>query len=83
MRKPQRRSLALRDAIAAIADEYERMTVRQLFYQLVSRGVVEKTEQGYKRVCDFSAQMHIDGTLPYAKLVDGHRTRQEVYAHDG
>ncbi len=82
-RKPQRRSLPLRGAIAAVAAEYERMTVRQLFYQLVSRGVVAKTEAGYKRVCDFAAQMRIDGTLDYGKIVDGHRTRQEVYAHDG
>ncbi len=82
-RKPQRRSLALRGAIAAVAAEYERMTVRQLFYQLVARGVVAKTEAGYKRVCDFAAQMRIDGTLDYGKIVDGHRTRQGVYAHDG
>ncbi len=82
-RKPQRRSLALRGAIAAVAAEYERMTVRQLFYQLVARGVVAKTEAGYKRVCDFAAQMRIDGTLDYGKIVDGHRTRLQVYAHDG
>jgi hypothetical protein len=31
-RTPQRRSLALRDAISAIAAEYDRLSVRQLFY---------------------------------------------------
>lgn len=59
------------------------MSVRQLFYQLVARGQVEKTDRAYKRVCDFSAQMRVDGTLDYGKIVDGHRTRQGVYAHNG
>lgn len=82
-RTPQRRSLALREAIATIAVEYDRLSVRQLFYQLVARGVIEKTERSYKRVCDASAQMRLDGTLDYRKVTDGHRTRRVVYAHDG
>jgi hypothetical protein len=80
-RKPQRRSLALRYAIAAVAAEYDRMSVRQLFYQLVSRGVVEKTERAYKRVCDAAVQMRLDGSLDFRKVTDGHRSRRLVYAH--
>ncbi len=49
-RGPQRRTLALRDAILAVAAEYDRMSVRQLFYQLVARGHIDKTENQYKRV---------------------------------
>lgn len=82
-RKPQRRSLELREAIAAIAAEYERMSVRQLFYQLVARGAIDKTEQAYKRVCDASGQMRLDGSLDYRKIVDGHRTRRQTFAHAG
>ena len=82
-RAPQRRSLALRDAIAAVAAGYDRLSVRQLYYQLVARGVVEKTEQAYKRVCDASAQMRLAGALGYCKVVDGHRSRRVVYAHSG
>src|SRR5215212_5408161 len=82
-RKPQRRSLALRDAISTIAAEYERLSVRQLFYQLVSRGVVEKTEQAYKRVCDAAVQMRLDGSLDFRKVTDGHRSRRITYAHSG
>jgi hypothetical protein len=82
-RKPQARSLPLRQAILAVAARYERMSVRQLYYLLVAARVIPKTEAAYKRVCDFSAQMRIDGSLPYRKIADGHRTRQEVYAHDG
>ena len=82
-RRPQRRSLALRAAIAAVAAEYDRLSVRQVYYQLVARGVVEKTEQAYKRVCDASAQMRLDGSLDYRKVVDGDRSRRAVYAHAG
>lgn len=78
-RKPQQRSMALRDAIAAVAREYERMSVRQLFYQLVARGVIDKTDQAYKRVCDMAVQMRLDGTLHYRKISDGHRTRRQTY----
>jgi hypothetical protein len=80
-RTPQRRSLALRDAISTIAAEYDRLSVRQLFYQLVSRGVVEKTEHAYKRVCDAAVQMRLDGSLDFRKVTDGHRSRRIAYAH--
>jgi hypothetical protein len=83
LRRPQARSLPLREAVAAVADEYERMSVRQLYYQLVARGVIPKTEAAYKRVCDVSAQMRLDGSLPYHKIADGHRSRRVIYAHGG
>lgn len=81
-RKPQQRSMPLRLAIEYIAGQYETLTVRQLFYRLVSMRVIEKTEQAYKRVSDASGQMRLDGSLPYRKIVDGHRTRRITFAHD-
>ncbi len=80
-RKLRASTLVLRDAISAVTDEYDRMSVRQLYYQLVSRGVVEKTERAYKRVQDHSAQMREDGSLDFSKIVDGSRSRMRVYAH--
>lgn len=77
-RTPNRRTIALVAAIMAIADEYDRMTIRQLYYQLVSRGVIEKTEQAYKRVCDVSANMRVRGDLPYGKIADGSRQRRRA-----
>ena len=79
-RKPQARSLPLREAILAVAAEYERMSVRQLYYQLVSRGL-PKTEGAYKRVADAAAQLRLDGSLDYRKIADGSRTRRPVYQH--
>jgi hypothetical protein len=81
-RRPQERSLALRQAILDVAEEYERMTVRQLFYQLVSRGAVEKTEQAYKLVCYQSAQLRLGGELAYGKIADGHRSRRRTLLWD-
>ncbi len=55
-RKPQARSRSLHDAILRIAATYDRMSVRQLYYQLVAHRVIEKTEQSYKRVCNAAVQ---------------------------
>lgn len=82
-RKPQEHTRQLWDAILDVAEDYERMSIRQLYYQLVSRGAIPKTEAAYKRVCDASAQLRISGELPYRKIADGHRVRRIVFAHDG
>ena len=71
---------AFRAAILAVAGDYERMSIRQLFYQLVARGVINKTERTYKQVCDLSAKMRVDGSLDYRKVVDGHRSRRVTFA---
>ncbi len=59
------------------------MSIRQLYYQLVARRVIEKTEQSYKRVCDAAVQLRLSGDLPYGMIADGHRTRRGVYQHGG
>jgi hypothetical protein len=79
-RVPRASSMPLRNAIASVAAEYDRMSIRQLYYQLVSRGAIEKTEPAYKRVCDVSAQMRIDGSLDYRKIVDGSDSRHAAFA---
>lgn len=50
------------------------MTVRQVFYQLVSRGAIAKSEAEYKgTVCRLLANMRRDGTIPYDWLSDNTR----------
>jgi hypothetical protein len=49
------------------------MTVRQLYYALVSAGAIPKTEQAYKRVCYHILQMRRRGVLPYAWVADNTR----------
>ena len=78
MRKPRTKTLAFHDAILAVVAEYPRLTVRQLFYQLVVRGVVQKTEQEYERVGDAATQLRLSGRLPYRVIADGSRQRTQV-----
>jgi len=54
------------------------MTVRQVFYQLVVRDVIEKTEQAYKgTVIRLLTDMRMSGVIPFAYVVDeSRRTRQ-------
>jgi hypothetical protein len=48
-------------------------TVRQLYYRLVSDGVIEKTEAAYKSLCRMTADMRRDTSIPYAWLADNTR----------
>jgi hypothetical protein len=67
-RRPQTHTLALWRAIAEVAAEFDQMSVRQLYYQLVSRGVVPKTETAYERLADAWVQMRRVGEVPYHEI---------------
>jgi hypothetical protein len=61
---------AIVDALAVDAP----MTVRQVFYRLVSAGAIAKTEAEYKQtVCRLLADMRRDGTIPYGSIADSTR----------
>ena len=52
---PQRVSLSLVDAVTAVLAEYHDqlpLTIRQLFYILVTRSVIDKDENSYSRLCE-------------------------------
>jgi hypothetical protein len=65
---------ALKDAFSRILQAHNPQTVRQLFYQAVSAGLIEKTEAAYQgivvRLC---GQMREDGDLPWEWLADSTR----------
>jgi hypothetical protein len=59
------------------------MTVRQVFYQLVSRGVIAKTEAQYKQtVCRLLVEMRRDGTVPYGWIADNTRWMRKPRTFD-
>ncbi len=62
-------------AIYRIAEAEEPVTVRGLFYRVMSRGLVPQTEQGYGVVQRRALQMRRDETLPYGWITDGSRLR--------
>jgi hypothetical protein len=59
------------------------MTVRQVFYQLVVRGTVEKTEKEYQgTVIRLVTDMRLAGELPYDWIVDESRRRRLTETYD-
>ena len=52
------------------------MTVRQVFYQLVVRGVIEKTEEQYQgTVIRLLTDLRMAGSIPFNWIVDESRRR--------
>src|SRR5262245_31514163 len=59
------------------------MTVRQVFYQLVVRGVIETTEKEYQRtVIRLLTDMRLAHELPFNWIVDESRQRQITETYD-
>jgi len=74
----QRRTKAdmetLRNGLYEIANDNKPMTVRQVFYQAVSAGLINKTETEYNStVVRLLSEMRRDHTLPYGWLADNTR----------
>jgi hypothetical protein len=64
----------IRHAIIEITNDGDGMTVRHLFYRLVSAGIVEKTETEYDgTVARLAVELRRSGEIPYGKIIDGSR----------
>jgi len=75
-------ALAIREAVSDLVDRYDRMTVRQVFYALEVRGVVEKTEGGYRQVQTEVLRMRRQKLLPWAFITDGTRWQRKPDSWD-
>lgn len=64
----------LRETILSIIAHHQELTIRHLFYLMVSRGVIEKTEVEYNNVVvRLALQLRRSGDIPFGKIVDGSR----------
>src|SRR5262245_32389527 len=85
-RRARRRRADIDDIKRAILDvirDDPPMTVRQVFYQLVARGVIEKTELAYQgTVIRLMTDMRLNGRLPYAWVVDESRRVRITETYD-
>jgi hypothetical protein len=64
----------IRKELVEIVSSIEPATVRQVFYQAVSRGLVEKSEAEYKQtICRLLTDMRLDGSLPFGSIADSTR----------
>lgn len=79
--KRQRRTKAamgeIQDAICQALSEESPMTVRQVFYALVSSGMIGKTELQYRAVVSVLSQMRREGRIPFDAIADNTREPME------
>ena len=75
------RTLAIREAVLDLTQKYERMTIRQVFYQLESSGTVEKTEGGYRQVQAQVLKMRRDEALPWSFITDNTRWQRKPQSY--
>lgn len=73
----------LKQALLAILTADHPQTVRQVFYQMVSRGFVDKTEQEYDgTVCRLLGEMREDGRVPWDWVIDNTRWVRRPVTYD-
>src|SRR4051812_19220558 len=73
----------IKQAILDVIREDPPMTVRQVFYQLVTRDVIEKTEAEYQTtVVRLMTEMRIVGMLPFSWVIDESRRRRVTQTYD-
>jgi hypothetical protein len=64
---------ACRTAICEILKEVHPITLRGLYYQMVSKGIIGKTENDYDKLGRMLCQLRKDGRVPWAWIVDNTR----------
>jgi hypothetical protein len=74
---------AIREAICAILRGDKPQTVRQVFYQLVTRGTIEKTEKEYQgTVIRLLSEMRLAGRIPWSWIIDESRRTIDTQTFD-
>ena len=63
----------LRNAIHAVAEADRPVSIRHIFYRMVTQNLVEKTNKGYQQLQKATVDMRDDGALPYAWIEDSSR----------
>jgi len=73
-----KRTQAYLDTAVEVLTDYHPMTVRQVYYQLVSRQVLENTVSRYKAVSNLLVDARKDGTIPWDWIEDRLRRPRSV-----
>lgn len=84
-RRRYRKTADLAAAIVAVLDDYPtfNMSTRQVYYQCVSRGVVDNCVAGYEKVQRLVVELRRDGVIPYDRIVDRTRAKHQRAGWDG
>lgn len=73
----------LESAVYTLVKRDQPMTIRGIFYRVVSLGLVDKTENGYKVVQRRVLEMRRSGALPYEWISDGTRWQLKARSYAG
>lgn len=71
----------IREAIYVVCERYRPVTVRQVYYRLVSGGVIDKTEAEYKTVVRLMTDMRRKNELPFHWVADSTRWMRKPTTH--
>lgn len=63
----------MKDACKRVIAEEGRLTVRHMFYRLVSMGIIPKTENAYDNLSNHLTNWRKVGDLPFSAFIDGTR----------
>lgn len=79
------KTIALYNAVTLETDNYQhgRMTLRHLFYRLVSNGVISKTEKDYNELIRNVSNMRKTGLISYDLFADGSRLFRKPRTYSG
>jgi len=62
--------------------DYNPMTVRQVFYQMATKGFVPKTEEAYRgTICRLLTQLRLRGIIPFGWIADNTRWMRKPITH--
>jgi hypothetical protein len=77
-----KRTTDLISAASAILDIQQPMTIRQLFYRLVSAGLIPNDRKNYQLVSRIMTKARDDGRIPFEYITDRSRPEYKVSAFD-
>lgn len=66
----QKKTLNLIEAAATVLEDYHPMTLRQVYYQLVSKHVIENTKSQYQRLSNALVKARQEGIIPFEWMED-------------
>ena len=73
----------IRDYLYELIEAHQPMTVRQVFYQAVSAGVIDKTEGEYKQTIGrLLTEMRLARLIPFGWIADNTRWMRKSPSYD-
>jgi hypothetical protein len=77
--KPSKKSLELLEHVEEIVEDYQgqgyTLTLRQLYYQLVSRGLIPNTVKQYNSIGNLASKARLAGIVDWSAIEDRGRSR--------